>query len=82
MTTISQQFCPALILYPLNDSFSAKYVSLPDNHRCGIGRQTDVTSASRENGYFDASVLSKQHAEIWEESGKASISLTDIMTSH
>lgn len=73
LTTQDQSLVPALYLYPLNGSFVAKYICLHNNKRIGIGRQVDTTTvANRFNGYFGANVLSKQHAEIWEENGKVS----------
>ncbi|KAF7361236.1 Glycosyltransferase family 69 protein [Mycena sanguinolenta] len=63
---------PALYLYPLNDSFIPKHISLtPSGQRVKIGRQTNAkTSPGERNGYFDSKVLSRQHAEVWEENGK------------
>ena len=62
---------PALYLYPLNDSFIPKHISLVSNQRVKIGRQTNAKTVPAErNGYFDSKVLSRQHAEVWEESGK------------
>lgn len=62
---------PALYLYPLNDSFVPKHISLVNNQRVKIGRQTNVKTVPGErNGFFDSKVLSRQHAEVWEESGK------------
>ncbi len=60
---------PALYLYPLNDSFVPKHISLQS--RVKIGRQTNAkTTPGERNGYFDSKVLSRQHAEVWEENGK------------
>lgn len=62
---------PALYLYPLNDSFIPKHISLLHNQRVKIGRQTNAKTAPGErNGYFDSKVLSRQHAEVWEENNK------------
>lgn len=62
---------PALYLYPLNDSFIPKHIALLHNQRVKIGRQTNAKTAPGErNGYFDSKVLSRQHAEVWEEGGK------------
>jgi hypothetical protein len=66
---------PALYLYPLNDSFVPKHIVLaqPHQQRVKIGRQTNAkTSPAERNGYFDSKVLSRQHAEVWEEGGKVS----------
>ena len=62
---------PALYLYPINDSFIPKHISLINNQRVKIGRQTNAKTVPAErNGYFDSKVLSRQHAEVWEEDGK------------
>lgn len=62
---------PALNLYPLNESFVPKHILL--NQRIKIGRQTNAKTVPNErNGYFDSKVLSRQHAEVWEEGGKVS----------
>ena len=62
---------PALYLYPLNDSFIPKHISLLHNQRVKIGRQTNAKTAPGErNGYFDSKVLSRQHAEVWEDNNK------------
>ena len=61
---------PALYLYPLNDTWHPKHISLT-NQRTKIGRQTSSKTAPGErNGFFDSKVLSRQHAEVWEEGGK------------
>src|SRR5882724_9983912 len=60
---------PALNLFPLNDSFIPKHIHL--NQRVKIGRQTNAKTVPGErNGYFDSKVLSRAHAEVWEENGK------------
>lgn len=62
---------PALYLYPLNDSFVPKHIALSHGQHVKIGRQTNAKTAPGErNGYFDSKVLSRQHAEVWEEGGK------------
>jgi hypothetical protein len=62
---------PALYLYPIDDSFVPKHISLAGNQRVKIGRQTNAKSIPGErNGFFDSKVLSRQHAEVWEENGK------------
>lgn len=65
-------FFPSLHLYPLNESFVPKQIALvSQNGRVKIGRQTNAKTVPGErNGYFDSKVLSRQHAEIWEEAGK------------
>jgi len=68
---VPQHPLPALYLYPLNDSFIPKHIHLPQGQRIKIGRQTNAKTAPGErNGFFDSKVLSRQHAEVWEESGK------------
>ncbi|KAL0573780.1 hypothetical protein V5O48_008167 [Marasmius crinis-equi] len=62
---------PALHLYSMNESFATKRISLLHNQRVRLGRQTNAKSTPGErNGYFDSKVLSRQHAEVWEEGGK------------
>ena len=62
---------PALYLYPLNDSFVPKHISLVNQQRVKIGRQTNAKTVPAErNGFFDSKVLSRQHAEVWEDGGK------------
>jgi hypothetical protein len=68
---VQQHPLPALYLYPLNDSFIPKHIHLPQGQRIKIGRQTNAKTAPGErNGFFDSKVLSRQHAEVWEDSGK------------
>ncbi|OBZ78501.1 hypothetical protein A0H81_02129 [Grifola frondosa] len=72
---------PALYLYPLNESFVPKHISLINNQRVKIGRQTNAKTVPGErNGYFDSKVLSRQHAEVWEENGK--IYIKDVKSSN
>ncbi|THG94751.1 hypothetical protein EW026_g6778 [Hermanssonia centrifuga] len=72
---------PALYLYPLNDSFIPKHISLINNQRVKIGRQTNAKTVPAErNGYFDSKVLSRQHAEVWEDGGK--IYIKDVKSSN
>lgn len=72
---------PALYLYPLNDSFVPKHISLVGGQRVKIGRQTNAKTVPGErNGYFDSKVLSRQHAEVWEEAGK--IYIKDVKSSN
>ena len=62
---------PALYLYSLNSTFIPKHIALIAGQRVKIGRQTNPKTAPTErNGYFDSKVLSRQHAEVWEENGK------------
>ncbi|EMD31989.1 hypothetical protein CERSUDRAFT_144523 [Gelatoporia subvermispora B] len=72
---------PALYLYPLNDSFVPKHISLVNQQRVKIGRQTNAKTVPAErNGFFDSKVLSRQHAEVWEENGK--IFIKDVKSSN
>ncbi|KAF5349200.1 hypothetical protein D9756_009527 [Leucocoprinus leucothites] len=72
---------PALYLYPLNDSFVPKHISLVAGQRVKIGRQTNPKTAPGEkNGFFDSKVLSRQHAEIWEDGNK--IYIKDVKSSN
>ncbi|KAG1840192.1 hypothetical protein DFJ58DRAFT_811066 [Suillus subalutaceus] len=72
---------PSLYLYPLNDTFIPKHISLHNGQRVKIGRQTNTkTIPGERNGYFDSKVLSRQHAEIWEDSGK--IYIKDVKSSN
>ncbi|KAH7919818.1 hypothetical protein BV22DRAFT_1133559 [Leucogyrophana mollusca] len=77
----NQPAFPALYLYPLNDTFIPKHVTLIDGQRVKIGRQTNTKTVPAErNGYFDSKVLSRQHAEIWEEGGR--IFMKDVKSSN
>ncbi|KNZ76186.1 hypothetical protein J132_11306 [Termitomyces sp. J132] len=81
MPALVQSIFPALYLYPLNDSFIPKHISLAHGQRIKIGRQTNAKTAPNEkNGYFDSKVLSRQHAEVWEEGGK--IFIKDVKSSN
>jgi len=45
--------------------------ALPPPSQMRIGRQTNAKSVPGErNGYFDSKVLSRTHAEVWQEDGK------------
>ncbi|KAF8903870.1 hypothetical protein CPB84DRAFT_1845549 [Gymnopilus junonius] len=71
---------PALYLYPLNDTWAPKHIALTNQHT-KIGRQTSSKTAPGErNGFFDSKVLSRQHAEVWEENGK--IYIKDVKSSN
>ncbi|KAG9093329.1 hypothetical protein FS749_014569 [Ceratobasidium sp. UAMH 11750] len=73
--------CPALYLYPLNDTFIPKQIALAGGVRVKIGRQTNAKTVPGErNGFFDSKVLSRQHAEVWEEGGK--IYIKDVKSSN
>ena len=70
-SALGQVQLPVLYLYPLNESFVPKHISLVGGQRVKIGRQTNAKTVPAErNGYFDSKVLSRQHAEVWEENGK------------
>ncbi|KAH8113813.1 SMAD/FHA domain-containing protein [Phellopilus nigrolimitatus] len=76
----SQSF-PAFYLYSLNDSSIPKHISLLNNQRVKIGRQTNAKTVPGErNGYFDSKILSRWHAEVWEESNK--IVIKDVKSSN
>ncbi|KAG9311491.1 hypothetical protein JVU11DRAFT_7687 [Chiua virens] len=77
----NQPSFPALYLYPLNDTFVPKHIALVAGQRVKIGRQTNAKTVPAErNGYFDSKVLSRQHAEVWEENGK--IFIKDVKSSN
>ncbi|WRT64575.1 uncharacterized protein IL334_001507 [Kwoniella shivajii] len=62
---------PSLHLWPLQDTFVMKMIHLPEGQRIKIGRQTNTKTVPGErNAYFDSKVLSRLHAEIWEQNGK------------
>ncbi|KAF7303688.1 FHA domain-containing protein [Mycena indigotica] len=62
---------PALHLYPIDDSFIPKRIQLGGGQRVKIARPPNTkTLPGERNGYFDSRVLSRQHAEVWEEEGK------------
>jgi len=74
---------PALYLYPLNQSFEPKHISLAGGQRVKIGRQTNPKTAPAEkNGFFDSKVLSRQHAEVWEEAHKVLPLFSYNLSSH
>lgn len=79
----NQPCFPALYLYPLNNTFVPKHIALIGGQRVKIGRQTNAKTVPAErNGYFDSKVLSRQHAEVWEENGKVHSSDLIIFCSH
>ena len=59
---------------PLNSSTASTQANIALMHVHGgvkIGRQTNAkTIPGERNGYFDSKVLSRQHAEVWEEDSK------------
>ncbi|KAJ6629303.1 SMAD/FHA domain-containing protein, partial [Mycena sp. CBHHK59/15] len=71
---------PALHLYPLDDSFIPKRIALT-GPRVKIARPPNTkTQPAERNGYFDSRVLSRQHAEVWEEGNK--IFIKDVKSSN
>ncbi|KAF5324127.1 hypothetical protein D9619_011079 [Psilocybe cf. subviscida] len=63
-----------------SDTWAPKHIALTNVHT-KIGRQTSSKTAPGErNGYFDSKVLSRQHAEVWEEGGK--IFIKDVKSSN
>ncbi|KAJ7471184.1 hypothetical protein B0H11DRAFT_1374053 [Mycena galericulata] len=72
---------PALHLYPLDDSFVPKRIALGGGNRVKIARPPNTkTLPGERNGYFDSRVLSRQHAEVWEEGNK--IFIKDVKSSN
>lgn len=64
---------PALQLESLSDVFTTKLIPLTDGQRVRLGRAMDCRAdrwATKQSGYFPSKVLSRQHAEVWEENGK------------
>ncbi|KAJ7248253.1 SMAD/FHA domain-containing protein [Mycena haematopus] len=71
----------ALHLYPLDDSFVPKRIALGGGVRVKIARPPNTkTQPGERNGYFDSRVLSRQHAEVWEEGGR--IFIKDVKSSN
>ncbi|ORY21745.1 hypothetical protein BCR39DRAFT_552966 [Naematelia encephala] len=72
---------PSLHLWPIQETFQMKMIHLPEGQRIKIGRQTNTKTAPGErNAYFDSKVLSRTHAEIWEQNGQ--IYIRDIKSSN
>ncbi|KAM6491754.1 hypothetical protein JOM56_000210 [Amanita muscaria] len=62
-------------------SMFPKLIALSNNQHVKIGRQTNTkTAPGGRNGYFDSKVLSRQHAEAWEDVGK--IFIKDVKSSN
>jgi pSer/pThr/pTyr-binding forkhead associated (FHA) protein len=66
---------PALYLYPLNDSFFIpKQMTLTTpGRRVQLGRKTSKCPPhvqDRKQVNFDSSVVSRRHAEVWQEGNK------------
>jgi len=76
--------CPAIHLYPLNDTFVSKQINLAatnSREHIKIGRYSNnKTVPSPVNGYFDSKVLSRAHAEVWYENEK--VYIKDIKSSN
>ena len=71
----------SFFFFPLNDSSIPKNILLLNNQHVKIGRQTNAkTLPGERNGYFDSKVLSRQHAEVWEDGGK--IYIRDVKSSN
>ncbi|KAJ3328203.1 hypothetical protein HDU76_010410 [Blyttiomyces sp. JEL0837] len=69
-----------LILEPLNGTFATKRLELWDEP-IKIGRKVNVKVGSEpNNGIFDSKVLSRTHAEIWQEGGK--VWIKDVKSSN
>ena len=67
---------PALYLYPLNDSFfiPKQIVLASPGRRVFLGRKTGTSPPPDETQvYFDSSVVSRRHAEVWQEGNKARV---------
>ncbi|WFD33160.1 hypothetical protein MSPP1_004218 [Malassezia sp. CBS 17886] len=76
--------CPALHLYPLNDTFVPKQIHLASTsarNRVKIGRYSNAKSVPNPmNGFFDSKVLSRAHAEVWYENDK--VYIKDVKSSN
>ncbi|CAG8436807.1 6893_t:CDS:10 [Ambispora gerdemannii] len=79
---MSQQMQPIVVLLqPLNNTFTMKKFILADKEKVKIGRQTTTkTMPSDTNGYFDSKVLSRSHAEVWNDRGK--VYIKDVKSSN
>ncbi|KAJ7171177.1 hypothetical protein C8R46DRAFT_948258, partial [Mycena filopes] len=72
---------PVLRLKPLEDSarFLAKQITLCPGERIEIARSSRTKRSTENNGYFDSSIISQRHAEIWAEGDR--IFIRDIGSS-
>lgn len=69
---VANMNAPVMLLEPLNDTFASKRLDLISVIK--VGRQvSQKLPPAVENGIFDSKVLSRQHAEIFSENGKAYI---------
>ncbi|KDR67264.1 hypothetical protein GALMADRAFT_105927 [Galerina marginata CBS 339.88] len=67
-TSTNNVFSPAIYLFPVNDTWAPKCVA---EQHTRIGRQTSTrTVPTEQNGIFSSKVLSRRHAEVWQENGK------------
>ncbi|KAJ6460994.1 hypothetical protein C8R45DRAFT_912475, partial [Mycena sanguinolenta] len=86
MAAYAHPAMPAAILHltPLDpDAFIPKRLFLPGgpNARVKIARPPNTkTHPGERNGYFESRVLSRQHAEVWEEGGR--IWIKDVKSSN
>ncbi|KAI8811174.1 SMAD/FHA domain-containing protein [Cladochytrium replicatum] len=69
----------SVVLEPLNDTFVTKRLELYEAVK--IGRKVNVkTGPEPTNGVFDSKVLSRNHAEIWQENGQ--VFIRDVKSSN
>lgn len=62
------------LILSLSSLSLAAHLCLGNPPQIKIGRQTNAKTVPGErNGYFDSKVLSRMHAEVWEEGGKVSV---------
>ncbi|KAF7724831.1 hypothetical protein EC973_000716 [Apophysomyces ossiformis] len=70
-----------LVLQARNSTFQTKTLELRDKAHLKIGRHTSSKTAPGPfNGYFDSKVLSRTHAEIWNDKGK--VYIKDVKSSN
>jgi len=61
---------PLLLLDSFDRNFETKIIPL-HGEAIHIGRQhSDATAPSTDNGFFASNLLSRRHAEVWEQDGK------------
>ncbi|PPQ89914.1 hypothetical protein CVT25_009527 [Psilocybe cyanescens] len=66
----STALLPTLHLYPLNDTWALKHVTLTNLHAKIRQQARSKMVSGEQSGFFDGKVLCRQHAEVWEEGGK------------
>ncbi|KAI8810097.1 hypothetical protein BJ742DRAFT_207591 [Cladochytrium replicatum] len=77
-TWVGEHQCD-VVLEPLNDTFVTKRLELYEPVK--IGRKVNVkTGPEPTNGVFDSKVLSRNHAEIWQENGQ--VFIRDVKSSN